>query len=202
MPAVGRFAFAMTSFTAALPAALLSAILVMAFTSQLEGIRQSIVMLLMVGITLGLSSFVVLIPFGILVFGGPKKAKKPVEKAVKKDDKKAADKQDDEQPSSASESVATLAIDDSDDDMLAATGSAKLADSDVVDMEDSDSSGEFDIEEMDDTSAFTSPVSSSDEDADAVVGEDFEELGEIEEIEDEIVIEEDDEDTKPKKKRR
>lgn len=199
---MGRFAFAMTSFTAALPAALLSAVLVMAFTSQLEGIRQSIVMLLMVGITLGLSSFVVLIPFGILVFGGPKKAKTPVEKAAKKDDKKAAAKKEVEPSSSGSESIAALAIEDSESDTLATTGSAKLVDSDIVDMDDSGSSGEFDIEEMEDTSAFQTPMSGEEVDAEAVIDEDFADLGEIEEIEDEIVVEDDDEDKKPKKKRR
>lgn len=200
---MGRFAFALTSFTAALPAALLSAVLVMAFTSQLEGIRQSFLLLLMVGMTLGLSSFVVLIPFGILVFGGPKKAKSLVDKTAKKADKKNAGKdQPDAEPAAImADSGTGLAIEDSEDDILAATGSAKVVGSDdAMEIVDSDSSGEFDIEEMEETSAFSAPLSSPD--ADVVLDDDFAELGEIEEIEDEVVLEDDDEDTKPKKKRR
>lgn len=189
---MGRFAFALTSFSAAVPAGILSAFLVMCFLNY----NLTLMPMLLVGGTLAFSSFVVMIPFGIMVFGGPKKKKTSVDKT--------AQKKDDAAPAGDASAVA-VATEESQSDILQTSGEAMVVDSDSAVDAQFDSSGEFDAEELEETSAFSSPLSSPDlesSEASIVIDDDLEDFGGLEEIEDEVILEDEDEDPKSKKKRR
>jgi hypothetical protein len=177
---VGKYSFAATSLVAAVPAAALAAIVVMQgflkYVSDMNGI-----MLALSGGVLGASAFVVLIPFGILIFGGSKKKRVVPEKPAAK---------------AGAESLAAAAdASEADVSVLDPSGEAMIVDSDVdaVTLDDDD---------IEATTDFTTPVSGTDlGDDDIVFDADSDEFAEIDEISDEVILEDDEDDT-PRKKRR
>jgi|GEM_PF-3828946 len=182
--AVGKNAFAATSIVAAVPAGILAAMIVM------EGFLKHVsdmggLLLGLTGATLGVSAFVVLIPFGILIFGGSKKKRVVAVKAAK---------------GKADAVVATEATDESEADVnvLQTSGEAMIVDA------DDDDAVVLDDEDIDDTTAFNTPASGPDlelSDEQEMVEADLTEFDEIDLISDEVILE-DDEDDLPKKKRR
>lgn len=166
-----------------MPAGILAAIVIMEGFLKHVSDMGGLLMALSGGV-LGASAFVVLIPFGIMIFGGPKKIKAAAEKPAKA-------KADDDAPVSAS--VAELS--EGDVDVLETSGEAQIVDSDA-------DSVALDDDEIDATTAFTTPASGTDlGDEDVVEMEDLDDFATMDEISDEVILE-DDEDDMPKKKRR
>ncbi len=181
---MGKLSFAGTSFVAAVPAGLLATLIVMEGFMKRAGDMGGL-MLGLVGATLGVCAFVVLIPFGILIFGGPKQKKLVVNKPAK-------GKADDNDISAA----ASADMSEADVDVLSTSGEAAIMDSDdIVAVEDDD----------DATTAFTAPIDEDEmslSDEAEVLDDDLESAFEIESISDEVILEEEDEDTPKKKKKR
>lgn len=179
---MGRGTFALTSCVAAVPGGILTVVLVLAFLNHVGD--MSIVPMILAGLTLAISSFLVVTPFGILVFGGPKKKKSVAAKSPK--DQKPVD----EPVSLAGESVAEE-VD------MEASGEAHVLDSDA----DAATAIGSDVE-LDDTTAFDTPASTpefelADSDTFGTA-----ELESMDEIVDEVVLEDEDDEPKKKKKRR
>jgi len=187
---VGRLTFALTSLVAALPAAFLAFLLVsQGFLKNVSNMGP--LLMIMVGGTLALSGFVVLVPAAIMVFGGPKTKKAAAEKPSKADE--------------PAESSADVVADEdgSEVDILATSGEAKVIDSDADFSGDVESVAEYVSEpELDDTTAFGTPVESSEFTEEVTLDEDFEEIGELDDIGDEVILEDEDDEPKSKKKRR
>ena len=186
---MGRLSFTLTSLVAAVPAGILSVLLVMAFLAHFEGIKQSMAALVLTSTTLAIGSFVVLIPFGILVFGGTKKKRAAPPKPGNKND--AVD-------DGAEAAVAAADLSDEDGDVLSTSGETML-----VDSEDDLDAEMVSDEQLGDTTAFETPLSSPDIDelsdsgeiADVDMDDDFG-------LSDEVILAEDEEDEPPKKKKK
>ncbi len=187
---MGRLTFALTSLVAALPAAFLAFLLVsQGFLKNVSNMGP--LLMIMVGGTLALSGFVVLVPAAIMVFGGPKTKKAAAEKPLKADE--------------PVESSAAVVTDEegSEVDILATSGEAKVVDAEADFSEELEVSGELISDaELDDTTAFGTPVESGEFTEEVTLDEDFEEIGELEDIGDEVILEDEDEEPKSKKKRR
>jgi hypothetical protein len=179
---VGRLTFALTSLVAALPAAFLAFLLVSQGFLKNVG-NMGPLLMVMVGGTLALSGFVVLVPAAIMVFGGPKTKKAAPEKARPADEP-------------AESSAAVVAEEDgSEVDILATSGEAKVVDADFS--EEIEASDEFLSEaELDDTTAFGAPVEANEFTEEVTLEEDFDEIA------DEVILEDEDDEPKSKKKRR
>lgn len=199
VPAVGYKAFALTSCVAALPAAILSYVLVRYGFFQHSG-DMNIKTLLMTAFTLALSMLIMFIPGGILVYGRPRKPK-----AAKAAPKIAAAAVSSADESSEEASVAELgsssdismdALNSSDEESL-----FESSDEDILGSEPEIVSDEDDLE-LDATTAFSTPAKGSDlELADSdTFGDD--EVSEFEEIEDEVIFEDDDDDEPPSRKKK
>ncbi len=181
---MGRGSFFMTSLVAAVPAGLLTAVLVQAFLSHVGSMTT--VPLVLAGATLAISSFLVVTPFGILVFGGPKKKKVAAAKSAK--DKKQA---------VAAAVAGDESIAESVDVDLETSGEAHVLDSD----DDMSIAAGSDVE-LDDTTAFETPLSNPDielTDSDAFATD---QLVDMDDLVDEVVLEEDEDDEPKRKKKR
>lgn len=177
---MGRGSFFMTSLVAAVPAGLLTAVLVQAFLSHVG--NMTTVPLILAGATLAISSFLVVTPFGILIFGGPKKKRAAAPKKEKGQPAAAA--------ATADESEAEVAD-------LETSGEAHVLDSD----DNVDAVLESDVE-LDDTTAFETPISQSEIELTDSDTFDTDQLADVDEIVDEVILEEDEDDQPKKKKKR
>jgi len=180
------------------PAALLSYFLIVdGFLKHAD--KMNIKLLIMVAFTLCLSAFIGLIPFGILVFGGPRK-KKVANAAKVKEGAIAA---------------AAISGESSEADVMEFDSSADAAVLESMDevavLDSSDEAAVFDSDtdmvvdeaelELDDTTAFGTPVEGSEfelADSGTLSEGDSSEI----EFEDEVIFEDDDEDEPPAKKKR
>lgn len=121
-----RMQTAAASLVAAVPAALLAALLVMAFLSHSENLKGAVMGV--VGGALVVSAGVALMPFGILIFGG--KAKK--------------------KPAAAAESQATAVVDD-EDESLATSDDIETADAEADELtEEVEETVDFDSGQLSD----------------------------------------------------
>lgn len=122
---MGRTQRALTSLVAAIPAGVLSYLLVMVFLNRADSLTTMTQVL--VGLTLLCSVLVTLMPFGILVFGGKKAAAvddddrpSASKKAIDEEDSVEAESADDiEELSDASTETSAFEMDDSDADIMA-----------------------------------------------------------------------------------
>jgi hypothetical protein len=171
--AVGRGSFALASFVAAVPAGLLTFLLVMAFLNHVG--NMTTVPMVLAGATLAISAFVTLMPAGLFVFGGPKKQKAAPSKAAKAGAKGET---------SSEPSVA------------ATSGAAETIKSDT---EPPSAAVE---KELEDTTVFEAAMSNPEielRDSDTFGSDEIEQLPEIA---DEIVLEDEDDEDEPKRKRK
>jgi len=121
---VGRTQRALTSLVAAIPAGLLTYLLVMVFLNQAESL--STLLKIIVGVTLAASGFVAIMPIGLLIFGGKKAAAEESEAATSKksatidlDDDDAVEEVDVAEAEEASDGDSLFDVEESDDDIMA-----------------------------------------------------------------------------------
>jgi hypothetical protein len=173
----------LTSLVAAVPAGFLTYLLVMAFLNHVG--NMSGMAMGLAGTTLAVSAFLTLTPFGIFVFGGPKKKKAAVPKAAPEGKKAEAKKA--EAAASSSEVAG-----------LVSSGEAHVLDSDT----ELKSDAVVMDEELEDTTAFETPMSNPEielRDSDTFGSDEIDRLDAIDE---EVIVEEEDDEPKRKKKKK
>jgi hypothetical protein len=120
---VGRTQRALTSLVAAIPAGLLTYLLVMVFLNQAESL--STLLKIIVGVTLAASGFVAIMPIGLLIFGGKKAAAEESEAATSKKsatidiDDDAVEEVEVAEAEEASDGDSLFDVEESDDDIMA-----------------------------------------------------------------------------------
>lgn len=156
---MGRTQRALTSLVAAIPAGFLAYLLVMVFLKQADSLTT--ITQVVVGLTLACAALVVLMPFGLLIFGGRSAGSDDVAAAPAKAKGKGKPAADDLIDDSAVEEVSDEIVEDDDDagdifggddDLGSASDDDIMADSDdAISAGSSETLDTFDFDDEEDS---------------------------------------------------